>query len=84
MRRLWRILVYRNWNEGGLRRLEGDQEGDPKGWKQRNGAGETQCAEPKLLLPASSMYCRGFGSVRTGRTDSHRNGNQSDCLLEAQ
>lgn len=61
----------------------GDQEGDPKGWKHRNCVGETQCAGPKQLLPASSVYSRGLGSVRTGRIDNHRTGSQSDCLLEA-
>lgn len=69
--------MYRNWNEGGLWRLEGDQVGDPKGWKQRNWAGEAQCAGPKQLLPASSVYSRGLGSVRTGRTDSHRIGGEN-------
>lgn len=64
-------------------RLEGDQEGDPKRWKHRNCVEETQCTGPKQLLPASSVYSRGLGSVRTGRTDSHRTGSQSDCLLEA-
>lgn len=63
---------------------ERHQDDDPKGWKTRNRAGEPQCPGPRQLLLGSSSYSHGLGSVRAGHIYSHRTGNRSDSLLEAE